>query len=200
MPVAYAVARALGAQLDVIVVRKLGVPFQPELGMGAIAEGGGRVVNEPVVRQARVGPQEFAAVDAREHAELERRARRIRGNRPRVPLAGRTVVVVDDGLATGSTAVAACRALRAEGATRIVLAVPVAAQDTVARLRREADEVVCLETPKRFLAVGAHYADFSQTSDEQVSALLEDAAGPALSDSHAYGPEAGMEAGPVRLS
>lgn len=178
VPVAYVVARALGAPLDVIVVRKLGVPSQPELGMGAVAEGGVRVVNEPVVRQARVSPEELAAVAARECAELERRARRFRGNRPRVPLAGRLVIVVDDGLATGSTAAAACRVLRADGATRVVLAVPVAVQETVARLRREADEVVCLETPRRFLAVGAHYADFSQTSDEHVSALLDDASRP----------------------
>jgi len=176
VPVAFEVARALGAPLDVIVVRKLGVPFQPELGMGAIGEGGARVVDERVVVAAGVSAEEFAAVEVRERAELERRVRRFRGERPPVSLAGRTVVVVDDGIATGSTARAACQVARAQGAARVVLAVPVAPPASIATLRRDADEVVCLETPARFFAIGQFYKDFTQTSDDEVVALLERAA------------------------
>lgn len=176
VPVAYEVAVALGAPLDVIVVRKLGVPFQPELGMGAIGEGGVRIVNEEIVRAAQVTDAQLAEVERRERAELERRARRFRGDRPPVPLAGRTVLVVDDGIATGSTARAACHVARAHGARRVVLATPVAPPDTVARLRGDADDVVCLESPEPFFAIGQWYADFSQTSDAEVVALLERAA------------------------
>ena len=176
VPVAFEVARALGAPLDVIVVRKLGVPFQPELGMGAIGEAGARVVDERVVVAAGVSAEEFAAVEAHERSELERRVRRFRGTRPPVSLAGRTVVIVDDGIATGSTARAACQVARAQGAARVVLAVPVAPPETVATLCRHADEVVCIEMPARFLAVGEFYKDFSQTSDGEVVALLERAA------------------------
>jgi putative phosphoribosyl transferase len=206
VPVAYEVARALDAPLDVIVVRKLGVPFQPELGMGAIAEGGVRIVDDEVVRRARVSPHAFAAVEARERVELDRRARLFRGDRPRVPFEGRTVVVVDDGLATGSTASAACRVARMQGAARVVLAVPVAPPETVERLRRDADELVCLQTPEWFFAIGAHYADFSQTPDEQVRALLDRAAAPAAgrpAEAAADPPEhrwdVEMSAGSVRL-
>jgi len=175
VPVAFEVARALGAPLDVIVVRKLGVPFQPELAMGAIGEDGVRIVNREVVRLARVTEAEFAAVEERERAELTKQARRFRHHRPREPLTGRTAVVVDDGIATGSTARAACHVAHAHGATRVVLAIPVAPPGSVTELGRDADEVVCLETPRRLLAVGEWYADFSQTSDEQVVHLLEQA-------------------------
>ncbi|MEV7447052.1 phosphoribosyltransferase family protein [Streptomyces sp. NPDC091204] len=178
VPVAFRVARALGAPLDVIVVRKLGVPYHRELGFGAIGEGGVRVVNEDIVRSSRVRPQDLAAVEHAEEAELARQARRFRGERPRVALAGRTVIVVDDGIATGSTAAAACEVVRAQGAARVVLAVPVAPPDAVARLRTAADEVVCLSAPHAFRAVGEWYEDFSQTPDEEVVALLARASAP----------------------
>jgi len=177
VPVAFEVARVLDAPLDVIVVRKLGVPFQPELGMGAIGEGGARVVDERVVVAAGVSAEEFAAVEVRERVELERRVRRFRGERLPVSLAGRTVVVVDDGIATGSTARAACQVARAQGAARVVLAVPVAPPASLATLRRDADEVVCLEAPATFFAIGQFYEDFTQTSDDEVIGLLEQAAG-----------------------
>ncbi len=173
VPVAFEVAEALGAPLDVIVVRKLGVPFQPELGMGAIGEGGARVINEEVVRLARVSPRELADVEVRERMELERRSQRFRGDRPRVPLTGRTAVIVDDGIATGSTARAACHVARALGAARVVLAVPVAPPDWERRLGRDADELVAVETPDPFYAIGQFYADFSQTRDEEVVDCLE---------------------------
>lgn len=176
VPVAFEVAAALGAPLDVIVVRKLGVPFQPELAMGAVGERGVRVLNEMVVTDAAVSPQQLAAVERRERDEVERRARSFRLGRPAVPLAGRTVIVVDDGIATGATARAACQVARAQGARRIVLAVPVGPPGTVERLRPDADEVICLETPRGFFAVGQAYEDFRQTTDEQVSESLELAA------------------------
>ena len=176
VPVAFEVARALQAPLDVLVVRKLGVPFQPELGMGAIGEGGVRVINPEVVEAAGVTGAEIARVEAAEQDVLERRVERFRGNRARVPLAGRTVVVVDDGIATGSTARAACLVARAEGAARVVLAAPVASPRTIEELRAEADEVVCLETPEWFVAIGEFYADFSQTPDAEVVSLLDRAA------------------------
>ncbi|MFE9930869.1 phosphoribosyltransferase family protein [Streptomyces sp. NPDC005533] len=180
VPVAFRVARALGAPLDVIVVRKLGVPHHRELGFGAIGEGGVRVISEDIVRSSRVRPEDLAAVEHAEEAELARQARRFRGERPRVALAGRTVVVVDDGIATGATAAAACEVVRAQGAARVVVAVPVAPPDAVARLRTAADEVVCLSAPHAFRAVGEWYEDFSQTPDEEVVALLaQAAAGPA---------------------
>jgi putative phosphoribosyl transferase len=176
VPVAYEVAMALDAPLDVIVVRKLGVPFQPELGMGAIGEDGVRIVNEEIVRLAGVSDGELARVEVRERAELERRARRFRGDRPRTELEGRTVVVVDDGVATGSTARAACQVARAQGAARLVLAVPVAPTDWQDRFGTDADEFVCLETPEPFYAIGQFYANFDQTSDEEVIDCLERAA------------------------
>src|SRR6516165_4402459 len=176
VPVAFQVARALGAPLDVIVVRKLGVPFQPELGMGAVGEDGVRIVNDEVVSLTGVSGGEIAAVEAGERAELERRAKRFRGDRPRVALEGRTVVVVDDGIATGSTARAACQVARAQGAARVVLAVPVAPSGWQARIGRDADECICLHTPALFFAIGQFYADFSQTSDDEVVDRLERAA------------------------
>ncbi len=172
VPVAFEVARVLGAPLDVIVVRKLGVPFQPELGMGAVGEGGARIINDEVVCLARVSKQELADVERRERAEVERRAHRFRGNRTRVPLASRTVVVVDDGIATGSTARVACRVARAQGAAKVVLAVPVGPEGVEQRMHPDADEVVCLYTPATFFGIGQFYDDFAQTSDHQVVELL----------------------------
>ena len=178
VPVAFEVAAALSAPLDVIVVRKLGVPFQPELAMGAVGEGGVRVISDWLVHQARVSDQELAAVEQRERDEVERRARRFRRDRPAVPLAGRIVLVVDDGIATGSTARAACQVARAQGARKVILAVPVGPDEAADRLRPDADEVVCLHTPPLFLAVGQAYAEFAQTTDEEVIDLLARAAGP----------------------
>ena len=186
VPVAAEVARALGAPLDVIVVRKLGVPVQPELGMGAIGEGDVRIINPEVVAITHVTDAEIATVERRERAELDRRARRFRGDRPRTPLAGRTAVIIDDGIATGSTARAACQVARAQGAARVVLAVPVAPPSACATLAADADEVVCLETPGHFLAIGEWYQDFSQTSDREVVSLLQRAA--AAAPSPAGGP------------
>ncbi|MEU3175871.1 phosphoribosyltransferase family protein, partial [Streptomyces sp. NPDC007000] len=173
VPVAAEVAEALGAPLDVCLVRKLGVPFQPELGMGAIGEGGVRVINDDVVRTARVAPDELTRVEAREGEVLENRARRYRGGREPVGTEGRTVVVVDDGVATGSTARAACRIARARGAARIVLAVPVAPHDWASRLGGDADELVCPHTPWDFSAIGQFYSGFFQTGDDEVVACLE---------------------------
>ena len=176
VPVAAEVARVLDAPLDVIVARKLGVPFHPELAMGAVGEGGALVVNERVVRQAHVSEAEFAAAERRERAEVEQRALQFRGDRPRLVLEGRTAVVVDDGIATGSTVRVACQVARAHGAARVVLAAPVCAPDTARALREEVDELVCLETPRWFSAVGQYYIDFRPTSDGEVTALLQQAA------------------------
>lgn len=177
VPVAAEVARALGAPLDVIVVRKLGLPSQPELAMGAIGEGGVEIINNGVVWEARITRAELERVLEVERAELARRGQRFRGDRAPVSLAGRTALVVDDGMATGSTAEAACRVARALGAARVVLAIPVASSSAVRKLRRSADEVVCLEKPKAFFAVGQWYDDFGQTTDEEVVALLGQAVG-----------------------
>ncbi|MGW3178020.1 phosphoribosyltransferase family protein [Kitasatospora sp. NPDC001119] len=176
VPVAAEVAAALGAPLDICVIRKLGVPYQPELGMGAIGEDGVRVLNEQVIRFSSVTDGQLAEVERRERAELARRARRYRGDRPPADLRGRTVVVVDDGIATGSTARAACRIVRERGAARVVLAVPVAPADWAERLDEVADELVCVDTPSPFYAIGEFYADFSQTEDEEVLRLLAEAA------------------------
>jgi putative phosphoribosyl transferase len=173
--VAAEVAAALAAPLDVIMVRKLGVPSQPELAMGAIGEGGVRIVLPETVRRAGVTPAELAAVEVRERAELQRRAQRFRGDRPRIPLAGRTAVVVDDGIATGSTARVACKVARALGAARIVLAVPVAPRGWVRGMPDAADDFIALLTPAALQAIGVWYSDFSQTSDEQVVACLRGA-------------------------
>ena len=176
VPVAFQVARALGASLDVIVVRKLGVPFQPELGMGAVGEDGVRVINPEVVHASGVSEDEFAAVQAREQAAVEARAARYRVRRPREPLNGRVAVVVDDGIATGSTARAACQIAREHGAARVVLAVPVAPPGWQARIGADADEMVCVDTPRGFFAIGEFYARFPQVSDDEVIACLERAA------------------------
>ena len=171
--VAYEVATALGVPLDVILVRKVGLPAQPELAMGAIGEDGVRVVNDEVVRATRVTQSAFEAVEARERDELEARARRFRAVRARVPLAGRTALIVDDGIATGSTARAACQVARAHGAARVVVATPVASTHAVGTLRGDADEVIVLESLDDFGAIGQLYDDFSQTTDAQVVDLLE---------------------------
>jgi putative phosphoribosyl transferase len=207
VPVALEVARELGAPMDVIVVRKLGVPQQPELGMGAIGEDGARVINRDVVAMAGVGAEDLATVEARERVELDRRAERYRAGRGRVPLEGRTAVVVDDGIATGSTARAACEVARQHGARRVVLAVPVAPEDWIERMGDSADEYVAVATPARFRAVGQFYEDFSQTTDEEVVAALQVAASrhepAAPTDAGASGQltdeEVEVEAGPVRL-
>ncbi len=176
VPVALEVARAIGAPLDVIVVRKLGVPWQPELAMGAVGEDGVRVTNDEVVRQTKVSEADLVAAGDRERLEVERRAQRWRGSRGRASLDQCTAVIVDDGIATGATARAACEVARAHGARRIVLAVPVAPADSIRQLREVADDVVCLQTPDRFFAVGRWYSDFRPTTDADVVACLEEAA------------------------
>ncbi|MER5636750.1 phosphoribosyltransferase family protein [Kitasatospora sp. NPDC002227] len=176
VPVAAEVARALGAPLDLCVIRKLGCPGQPELAMGAIGEGGARVLNEHVLSGAAVTERQLAEVERAERAELARRVERYRRGRPPVPLTGRTVVVVDDGLATGATARAACELVRARGAARVVLAVPVAPGDWQRTMAAAADELVCPLTPHRFWAIGQFYRDFGQTTDAEVLACLDAAA------------------------
>ena len=172
VPVAFEVAQGLGAPLDVLVVRKLGVPFQPELAMGAIGEGGVRVENADVLRAAGLRSTDLDDAERRERPELERRAALYRGGRPRTEVRGRCAVVVDDGIATGSSVRAACRVVRTLGAARIVVAVPVASRMAVTDLRDECDELLCLEVPEPFYAVGEWYRDFSQTGDDEVVDLL----------------------------
>jgi putative phosphoribosyl transferase len=200
VPVAAEVARALEAPLDVIVVRKLGVPFQPELGMGAIGEGDVRIVNPEVVAITHVTDAEIAAVEKRERAELERRARRFRGDGRRAPLTGRTAVIIDDGIATGSTARAACQVAKAQGAARVVMAAPVAPPSACAALAADADEVVCLETPRHFMAIGEWYQDFSQTSDAEVISLLRAAGEERPPAGAPRGGEVVIAAGTARLA
>ena len=175
--VAAEVASALQAPLDVLVVRKLGHPGEPELGVGAIAEGGVSVVNRELMAHLGISAVALEQVAEVERTELERRVDRYRGGHPRVPVAGRTVVLVDDGLATGFTARAAIDGLRRAGAGTVWLAVPVAPADTLAELRSIADAVVCLQTPDRFRAIGEWYDDFSQVSDAEVTGLLATACG-----------------------
>jgi putative phosphoribosyl transferase len=172
VPVAAAVAAGIGAHLDVFVVRKLGVPAQPELAMGAVASGGARVVNEAVVRQAGVTAAVLEEVTARERAAVEARERLYRGDRPAPAIAGRTVVLVDDGLATGATMRAAVAAVQASGPSRIVAAVPVAPAETVAALVEDGIEVVCVHVPDDFVSVGSWFRDFGQVSDEEVIRLI----------------------------
>jgi predicted phosphoribosyltransferase len=172
VPVAYEAAQALHLPLDVFLVRKLGVPGHEELAMGAIASGGVQVLNESVVRSLGLSPQAIEVVAARERQELERREREYRDGRPAPDLRGATAILIDDGLATGSTMLAAVKALRGEGAARIAVAVPVSAPQTCRQFQGVADEVVCAEMPQDFQAVGEWYYDFSQTSDEEVRELL----------------------------
>ncbi|MBA3969549.1 MAG: phosphoribosyltransferase [Gemmatimonadetes bacterium] len=176
VPVAFEVAQALHAPLDVFLVRKLGVPGHEELAMGAIASGGVRVLNRSVVDSLSIPDHVIAAVAVQEQRELERREHAYRGNRPDPEVRGRTVLLVDDGLATGATMRAAAAAIRAQEPRRLVVAVPVAARETCDEFRDEVDEVVCAITPEPFYAVGVWYRDFSQTTDEEVHELLERAA------------------------
>lgn len=173
VPVAFEVARHLQSPLDVFVVRKLGVPWQPELAMGAIASGGVLVRNDEVLRMLGGAEQALARVEYEERMELKRRERLYRGSRPAVPITGREVIVVDDGLATGATMKAAVLALKQAGAARVVVAAPVGPPDTCTELEALADEVVCLQRPAHFMAVGQWYQDFGQTTDREVQELLE---------------------------
>jgi putative phosphoribosyl transferase len=176
VPVAAEVAEALSAPLDVIVVRKLGVPVQPELAMGALGEDGVRVLNREVLRSAAVTTADLAAVETGERVELARRTAGLRRRWPRVDVTGRPVIIVDDGIATGATARAACAVGRAHGATHVVLAAPVAPPGAAARFAAVADDVVVLSTPRRFTAVGEAYVDFGATTDDEVAACLDRAA------------------------
>lgn len=198
VPVAFEVADALRVPLDVIVVRKLGVPSQPELAMGAIGEDGVRIVNSEVIRQARITESDFATVEANERLELARRATRFRGGRDRLSLVGKIALIVDDGIATGSTALAACQVARAHGAQRVILAAPVAPPGTIERLRDAADEIVVLASPEAFYAIGQFYDDFTQTSDEEVIRLLAQARG--VTSGAGRDEEVAVDAGPVRLA
>ena len=172
VPVAFEVAQRLGVPLDVFVVRKLGVPGHEELAMGAIASGGIRVLNEDVLYVLPDAQSIVEMVTAIEREELKRRERDYRGDRPAPEVRGRTVILVDDGLATGATMRAAAAALRQQGAAKIIVAVPVGAPSTCHEIKSVADAVVCLQTPGSFMGVGQYYEDFSQTSDEEVRELL----------------------------
>jgi len=175
VPVAYEVARRLGAPLDVFVVRKLGLPGHEEFAMGALASGGVIVVDRPVIQSLGISSGAIEAAIAREQAELARRERLYRGDRPPLDVTGKTVILVDDGLATGSTMRAAVAGLRQRGARRIVVGVPIASPDTCEALAPEVDDIVCAATPEPFVAVGLWYENFEQTSDEEVRQLLETA-------------------------
>jgi putative phosphoribosyl transferase len=178
VPVADEVRQALGAPLDVIVVRKLGVPFQSELAMGAIGEDGVRVQNDSVVGSIALGALDIGAIERRERVELERRAQLYRGDRRRLDLQGKRAVIVDDGIATGSSARAACQVARALGASRLVLAVPVGPRAAASSLADVCDDMLCVAAPEPFNAVGEWYDDFSPTSDDEVVELLRRATQP----------------------
>ena len=180
VPVGYEVARALKAQLDIFVVRKLGTPGQEELAMGALGPGGVTVLNREVIQALGIAQSTIEAVVAREEKELERREREYRGERPAVNIRGRAAILVDDGLATGSSMRVAAKALRKEAAAEIVVAVPVASPSTCAEFETEVDRVACANTPEPFWAVGQWYRDFSQTTDEEVRDLLARAASASL--------------------
>ncbi|HEX7359366.1 MAG TPA: phosphoribosyltransferase [Bryobacteraceae bacterium] len=175
VPVAFEVAHALRAELDVFLVRKIGMPGEEELALGAIASGGIRVLNEGLVRYLQVPAAVIEEIATREQAELERQERAFRGDRAPVAASGRPVVLVDDGLATGASMLAATRAIRPLGAKTIVVAVPVAARSTCDEFRSQVDQVICAATPEPFGSVGAWYEDFSQTTDEDVRRLLAEA-------------------------
>jgi predicted phosphoribosyltransferase len=174
VPVAVEVAGALGAPLDLLLARKIGVPYQPELAMGAVVDGTAplTVRNEDVIRLAQVSEAEFAAVRDAELAEIRRRRERYLGGRAHPSLRGRTVIVIDDGVATGATTRAALRAARAQAPAKLILAVPVAPASTLGELETEADEIVCLEAHEPFVAIGVYYADFRQVSDDEVRRML----------------------------
>lgn len=174
VPVAYEIARALGAELDTIIVRKLGAPFQPELAIGAIASGGIRVINEDVMALAsRMSPEVLEKIVAREELELQRREIAYRGDRPHPTLEGRDVVLVDDGMATGATMRAAVESVRSRSPASITIAVPTASREALRIIRPLADRVVCIEAPAAFFAVGEWYRNFSQTTDSEVRLLLD---------------------------
>lgn len=175
VPVAAEVAAALNAPLDLILVRKIGVPFQPELAMGAVADGGAPIIvrNEDVIRSAGIDEMEFKAVCDGELAEIERRRQRYLGSRECVNVTGRTAIVIDDGIATGATTRAALRATRMRNPKKLVLAVPVAPSESIVAMREEADEVICLEDHEFFGAIGFYYRDFRQVSDEEVIEMLD---------------------------
>lgn len=173
VPVAFEIAKALNAPLDVFVVRKLGVPDRPELAMGAIASGGVRVLNQDVVRSFDISNQIIDRVTESEQKELQRRENLYRGNRPAPDYTDRTIILVDDGLATGATMRAAVQALRQHKPTRIAIAVPIAAPETCQEFRAQVDEITCFLTPERLWAVGRGYEDFRQTTDEEVQELLD---------------------------
>ena len=173
VPVAAEVARALHAPLDVVVVRKLGVPGHPEYAMGALGEGDVRFVDWEAVSRLGVTARQLSAVVERERAELERRARRLRAGRPGQDVSGRTVIIVDDGIATGSTVAAAIRVVRDLGADRVIVAAPVAPAEAIRKLRQVADDVVVLESPEPFYAVGQVYDDFGPTTDDEVTSILD---------------------------
>lgn len=196
VPVALEVAKGLGVPLDVIVVRKLGVPSQPELAMGAVSEGGVLVTNDEIVRITKISPQEFALAATREREEVERRAKRFRGGRPQVSLTGRIALIVDDGIATGSSAQAACRVARAHGAAKVMLAAPVGSANAVRLLSNDADEVICLQIPNPLFAVGDWYRDFSATTDEEVADLLRIV----IEESPALDEEIEVQVGPLTLA
>jgi predicted phosphoribosyltransferase len=174
LPVAAEIATALAAPLDVVLVRKIGAPWQPELAMGALVEGEPPIVarNEAIISAAGVDERAFAAATQRARAEIEDARRRFVGDRPRVAIVGRAVLLVDDGVATGATALAALQSIRRRGAKTLTLAVPVASAEALAALKHEVDDLVCLEAPARFDAVGAFYVDFSQVLDEEAVAVL----------------------------
>ncbi len=175
VPVAAEVAMALHAPLDLVLVRKIGVPIQPELAMGAVVDGGAPIIvrNEDVSKLADIDEAEFKAICDSELAEIERRRQRYRGSRERVDVSGRTAIVIDDGIATGATTRAALRATRMRSPKKLVLAVPVAPTDSIAALRSDADEVICLEDYEIFGAIGIYYRDFSQVADEEVIEALK---------------------------
>lgn len=189
VPVAYEVAARIGAPLDVLIVRKLGVPGHAELAMGAIASGGVQVVDQRVINMLNIPRESFEAVAQRERGELERREHMFRAGRPPLDIAGRTVILVDDGLATGASMAAAIDAIRTRGPARLVAAVPVAPPETCEALATRADEMICLYTPEELYAVGLWYADFTQTSDAEVRQLLE--------VSHAASSERATQPGPT---
>lgn len=174
VPIAFYVARELDLPMDILLVRKLGVPGQPELAMGAIASGGTRVLNQDIVRGIRISDENIERVARREQSVLDERERLFRGDRGAIDVRDRTVILVDDGLATGSTMRAAATALRQQGPARVIVGVPVASPETCDEFRDLVDEIVCAATPRPFYAVGAWYQDFSETSDEEVRQLLEE--------------------------
>lgn len=185
VPVAFEVADALGAKLDLLFVRKIGAPGYAELGIGAVVDGADPqlVLNEDVMRQLAPSPEYLRAEMRRQLVEIERRRQTYTGGVPPIELAGRTVIIVDDGIATGGTIKAALKGVRKVHPARLILAVPVAPRESIAELRSECDEIVCLAQPDPFYAVGAHYADFTQTSDEEVVELLRRARDPAVAES-----------------